>query len=171
LFRTFSLKLSKQQDTIYALSTGWGKSAIAVLRVSGPAAKDALSLCGSQKLKPRFAHYRTFVSKENHPIDQGLVLWFPGPKSFTGEDMLEFQIHGSPGTKQAMLNALANIDSFRQAEPVSRFAIVVIGSCLQGEFSKRALMNGKMDLIQVEGLADVIHAESEDQVKLGMMQL
>ena len=120
-FSNTVIKQSRFQDTIYALSTGWGKSAISVIRVSGPNACDALSLTQSKtkQIEPRIAHYRTFYEINNsqppQPIDRGLLLFFQRPKSFTGEDMLEFHIHGGLAVKSRLLNTLSKFETFREA--------------------------------------------------------
>ena len=113
-------KRSAYQDTIYALSTGWGKSAISVVRVSGPNACDALSLTKSTKsLEPRKVHYRTLYDihsrSKDDAIDRGLLLYFAKPKSFTGEDMIEFHIHGGLAVKSRLLDTLSKFESFREA--------------------------------------------------------
>ena len=107
------------KDTIYALSTGWGKSAIAVIRVSGPSAQQALSLTLNPKeIHPRVAHYRTLYDMQRQPIDRGLLLYFNNPKSFTGEDMVEFHIHGGVAVKSRLLETLSKFETFREALPV-----------------------------------------------------
>lgn len=106
------------------------------------------------------AHFRTLYgihSPECRPIDQGLVLFFKGPQSYTGEDMVELQMHGGTGMKSAMLRQLAKFPTFREAEP--------------GEFTKRALLNSKLDLLQAEAVNDLINSESELQVALSINQL
>eukprot|EP00347_Sterkiella_histriomuscorum_P011080 403373830 len=185
LLRYFSNTNKSQlvfKDTVYALSTGFGKSAIAVIRLTGDSATDALKLTLpinynhesyqeesdmkfreiKDKVKPRYAHYRKFYNvfsdqPVNNIIDEGIMLYFKGPNSFTGEDMIEFQIHGGNAVKQQMLSTLSKFPTFRQAEP--------------GEFTKRAYMNGKLDLVKAEGLNDLINAQSEEQLKLSMHQL
>lgn len=137
---------------------GFGKCGVAVIRVSGPNSSEALKhISGLKEFKPRYAHLRSL----RHPntkelIDKGLVLWFPGPHSFSGEDSCEFQIHGGPAVISAMLNALSALKGYRPAEP--------------GEFTKRAFFAGKLDLTEVEGLADLIHAETEAQRKQALIQ-
>lgn len=148
-----------QAHTVYALSSGQGKCGVAVIRVSGSSAADALkSIINTSSLpKPRYAHLKNIkhpTSKET--LDQGLVLWFPGPKSFTGEDCFELQVHGGLAVVTAVLNALGTLPNLRLAKP--------------GEFTKRAFFNGKMDLTEVEGLADLIHAETEAQRKQALLQ-
>lgn len=91
------------------------------------------------------------------PIDRALVIWFPSPESFTGEDCVEFQVHGGPAVIAAMVTSLGKLPSYRHAEP--------------GEFTKRAFMNGKLDLTEVEGLGDLIHAETEVQRKQALRQM
>lgn len=115
------------------------------------------ALTGSDDIKPRYAtlkQIRDPVSKSL--IDNGLVLFFSSPKSFTGEDSCEFQVHGGPAVVSAVLNALSKVKGLRPAEP--------------GEFTKRAFFNGKMDLTEVEGLADLVHAETELQRKQALIQ-
>jgi tRNA modification GTPase len=115
--RAFSSTTSAiHKDTIYALSTGWGKSAIAVVRVSGPSALQSLEhLRALPKLaiKERHAYYKTLYTPDGEAIDQGLLLYFQKPRSFTGEDMMEFHIHGSNVTKQRLLRQLEQIPSYR----------------------------------------------------------
>jgi tRNA modification GTPase len=108
-----------RRDTIYALSSGWGKAAIAVVRVSGPKTKDLFSLLRSKHLQQRRAYHKTLYALDGSLIDSGLVLWFEGPRSFTGEDMLELQIHGSNASKARLLQTIGQFAGFREAEPVS----------------------------------------------------
>ncbi|HYB10365.1 MAG TPA: tRNA uridine-5-carboxymethylaminomethyl(34) synthesis GTPase MnmE [Alphaproteobacteria bacterium] len=147
------------RDTIFALSSSAGRAAIAVIRVSGPASSTAIrGLTGKGLPAPRFAQYARLRDPENGAaLDDGVVLWFPGPKSETGEDMAEFQIHGSRATVDAMLEALAKLAGLRPAGP--------------GEFTRRAFDNGKLDLTAVEGLADLINAETEAQRLLALRQM
>ena len=135
-------------DTIYALSSGSVPSGVAVIRISGPQAEPALLALTRPLPKPRTAALRTLRRPEGGIIDQGLVLWLPAPKSETGEDMVELQVHGG----KAVIDAIFGILSarlLRLAEP--------------GEFIRRAFNNGKLDLTEVEGLADLIAAETEIQ--------
>ncbi|MDC0401017.1 tRNA uridine-5-carboxymethylaminomethyl(34) synthesis GTPase MnmE, partial [Candidatus Pelagibacter sp.] len=137
--------------TIYALSTGPGISGIAVIRVSGLEAKKAIELLTKKNLpSPKVATLRK-ISKINTSelIDEGLVLWFPGPESYTGEDMAEFHIHGSKAVIEAMQASISKIDNCRLAEP--------------GEFTKLAFQNGKIDLLKAESIADLISSETEIQ--------
>ncbi|XP_052838332.1 tRNA modification GTPase GTPBP3, mitochondrial [Drosophila gunungcola] len=146
--------------TIYSLSSGYVKCGVSVIRVSGPQTKKALrAIVANKEYEPkaRQAYLKSFyhpASKEM--IDRGLLLWFPGPASFTGEDSCEFQVHGSLAVIAAMLDALGKVDGLRPAEP--------------GEFTKRAFFGGKLDLTEVEGLADLIHAETEAQRKQALLQ-
>ena len=147
------------RDTIFALSSGPPPSAIAVVRVSGPRARVALEHMVGRLPEPR----RATLVKIRHPtgdswiIDEGLVLWFPGPKSETGEDVVEFQVHGGRAVIAAMLSALTGFTGFRLAEP--------------GEFTRRAFDNGRMDLTAVEGLADLIAADTDAQRRQALRQL
>ncbi len=136
-------------DTIYALSTAQGKAGVAVIRVSGPLAFDAAhSLCGDVPT-PRNAALRILCGRDGIRLDEALVLTFAQGHSFTGENIVEFHVHGSTAVVSAVLGALSKIDGLRPAEP--------------GEFTRRALENGRLDLAQVEGLADLIDAETEAQ--------
>jgi tRNA modification GTPase len=150
--------MHRSGDTIFALSTARGRSGVAVIRVSGPAAeKTLLALCGRVP-KPRRAELARLsdpISGED--IDRGLVLWFPGPGSYTGEDTAEFQLHGGPAVIAGALAALGGIATCRLAEP--------------GEFSRRAFENGKLDLTRVEGVADLIEAETAAQRRQALRQM
>ncbi|WP_322887101.1 tRNA uridine-5-carboxymethylaminomethyl(34) synthesis GTPase MnmE [Sinorhizobium medicae] len=143
-------------DTIYALSSGSPPAGVALIRVSGPATADALArLCGP--LPPaRVATLRTIRTRNSDILDSSLVLYFPGPASFTGEDCCELQVHGGRAVVSAILDELAAMDGLRHAEA--------------GEFARRAFQNGKLDLVEVEGLADLIAAETEMQRRLAVEQ-
>ncbi|MBE1286030.1 MAG: tRNA uridine-5-carboxymethylaminomethyl(34) synthesis GTPase MnmE [Rhodobacteraceae bacterium] len=137
-------------DTIFALASAPGKAGVSVFRISGPQAHSvAMTLCGT--LPETGRGVRILCDSTGDPIDEALVLTFRGPASFTGEDVVEFQTHGSTAVMTSVLSALSSVDQARQAEP--------------GEFTRRALENGKLDLAQVEGLADLIDAETEAQRK------
>jgi len=137
-------------DTIYALSSAPGRAGVAVIRVSGPAARLCLSLLsGSDPAKSREAVLRTLRDARGAPIDRALVLWFPAPASFTGEDVVEFHVHGGRAVLAKVLEVLAEVSSCRPAEP--------------GEFTRRAVENGKLDLTQAEAVIDLIDAETEAQ--------
>lgn len=141
-------------NTIYALSSAYGKCGVSVIRVSGPETRKALRAIvhNHNELNARHAYLKNLYHPEtNEIIDRGLVLWFPGPASFTGEDSCEFQVHGSLAVISAMMDALGHISGLRPATP--------------GEFTKRAFFGNKLDLTKVEGLADLIHAETEAQRK------
>lgn len=135
-------------DTIFALASAPGKSGVAVIRVSGAAAFDVARRLTGRDLPPR-GMVRAELSQDGDFLDDALVLCFTAPASFTGEHCVEFQIHGSPAVQSAVLAALQALPDCRLAEP--------------GEFTRRALENGKLDLAQVEGLADLIEAETELQ--------
>ena len=142
-------------STIFALSSGPGKAGVAVIRVSGPAAREALVRMASPEVLDRRAGLRRIV----HPVtgdvlDHALVLFFAGPRSETGEDVAEFQVHGGRAVVRAVLEALGNIPGCRLAEP--------------GEFARRAFDNGKLDLVEIEALADLVDAETEAQRRLAL---
>jgi tRNA modification GTPase len=137
-------------DTIFAQATARGRSGIAVIRISGPRAFAALAALAGRMPPDRRAALRALrdpVTGER--LDEALVLALPGPGSFTGEDVGELQLHGSPAVCRAVLEALGRLDGLRAAEP--------------GEFTRRALLNGRLDLAQVEGLGDLIAAETRAQ--------
>jgi tRNA modification GTPase len=145
-------------DTIFALSSGRPPAAIAVVRISGARARFALETMIGRVPEPRRAAFAKVRDPANgEAIDAGLVLWFPGPKSETGEDMAELQLHGGRAVLAATLAALGRLDGFRLADP--------------GEFTRRAFANGRLDLTAVEGLADLIYAETEAQRRQAYRQL
>lgn len=141
-------------DTIFALSTGGLPSGVAIIRLSGPDAFAATRSLVAVLPEERRAGLRTIRGRNGLVIDQGLVLTFCAPHSFTGEDCVELQVHGSRAVVAALLDALSEVPGCRHAEP--------------GEFSRRALENGMMDLVEVEGLADLLAAETEMQRRLAM---
>ena len=137
--------------TIYALSSGPGVSGIAVIRISGPETSKAIELLtGKNVPKPRVATLRK-INKINTSelIDEGIILWFPGPESYTGEDMAEIQVHGSKAVIDALHTSISDIENCRLAEP--------------GEFTKLAFQNGKINLLKAESIADLISSETEIQ--------
>ena len=137
--------------TIYALSSGPGISGLAVIRVSGPETKRIIeNLTNSPPPKPRYATLKKFIKiNTNEVIDEGILLWFPGPQSYTGEDMAEFHVHGSRAVIEAIHAAISKIGDCRLAEP--------------GEFTKIAFQNGKINLLKAESISDLISAETEMQ--------
>ncbi len=137
--------------TIYALSSGPGLSGVAVIRISGSKVQEIVKLITNAKLpKPRQATLKKFSKISNSElIDEGILLWFPGPESYTGEDMVEIQVHGSIAVVRAILNELSSIKNCRLAEP--------------GEFTKLAFQNGKINLLKAESISDLISAETEIQ--------
>ena len=150
--------MTPDRDTIFALSSGRPPAAIAVVRVSGPRARVALEEMTGRVPEPRraaLAQVRDPASGES--IDEGLALWFPGPRSETGEDMAELQVHGGRAVIAAVLAALAQLEGFRHAEA--------------GEFTRRAFESGRMDLTAVEGLADLVAAETEAQRRQAFQHL
>jgi len=134
-------------DTIFALASGRGRAGVSVVRLSGPAAFTVLSKL-TDPVKPRVASLRSLIH-EGELLDEALVLTFPGPGSFTGEDVVEFHLHGSIATVDAILRCLGEMCGLRPAEA--------------GEFTRRALLNERLDIAQVEGLSDLIEAETEAQ--------
>ncbi|MDX1782257.1 MAG: tRNA uridine-5-carboxymethylaminomethyl(34) synthesis GTPase MnmE [Thalassovita sp.] len=136
-------------DTIFALATAHGKAGVAVIRVSGPLAFAAGEALAGSLPEPRRAGLRLLKDGQGVRLDEALILTFEEKSSFTGEAVVEFQLHGSTAVIAAVLRELGQLKGLRQAEP--------------GEFTRRALENGRLDLAQVEGLADLIEAETEAQ--------
>lgn len=143
-------------DTIFAPATAPGRSAVAVVRISGPRAEHAVRALAGDVPEPRRASLRPLFDGKGVQLDRALVLWFPGPGSYTGEDSAEFHVHGGPAVVGALVRALAALD-LRLAQP--------------GEFTRRAFENGKLDLAQAEGVADLVEAETEAQRKQALDQL
>ncbi|KAK7456115.1 GTP-binding protein TrmE [Colletotrichum acutatum] len=163
-FFTSTSEVILKEDTIYALSTAQGRAGIAVIRVSGPGCTDVYKgLCPNKALpKPRYASVRTLVDRqagEEAPIldSNALVLYFPGPKTVTGEDVLELHVHGGSATVKAVLAAIPRCAS------ASESSISVIRYAEPGEFTKRAFLNDRLDLAQVESLGDTLSADTEQQ--------
>ncbi|HEY0352493.1 MAG TPA: tRNA uridine-5-carboxymethylaminomethyl(34) synthesis GTPase MnmE, partial [Enterovirga sp.] len=142
-------------ETIFALASGFGRAGIAVIRISGPAAAAALGALLYPQPQPdlpeprRASLRRLFDPSSGELLDQALVLWLPGPGTFTGEDQVELHLHGGLAVRAAVVAALSRMPGCRMAEP--------------GEFTRRAFVNGRLDLSAVEGLADLIDAETEAQ--------
>tara|TARA_B100001057_G_scaffold37138_1_gene33619 strand:- start:124 stop:1455 length:1332 start_codon:yes stop_codon:yes gene_type:complete len=137
--------------TIYALSTGPGVSGVAIIRISGPEASNAIKiLTGKEIPTPRMATLRKINNINNSElIDEGIIIWFPGPESYTGEDMAEIHVHGGKAVVLAIQKEIGKIKNCRLAEP--------------GEFTKLAFQNGKINLLKAESIADLISAETEMQ--------
>nr|XP_012222181.1 PREDICTED: tRNA modification GTPase GTPBP3, mitochondrial isoform X1 [Linepithema humile] len=147
----------RRGTTICALSSGHGKCGVAVVRISGNRSMEALKkMTNISKLEPRKAFLRKIRDPETREvIDNGLCLWFPGPHSFTGEDSVEFHVHGGPAILTRLMQALSDLQVY---------------PALPGEFTRRAFYNNKLDLTEVEGLADLIEAETECQRKQALLQ-
>ncbi|GAA5524628.1 tRNA modification GTPase MnmE [Microbulbifer aestuariivivens] len=147
---------SPQKDTIAAVATAPGRGGIGVIRLSGPRSREiAGAICAGRELKPRYAHYSDFVH-DGQLLDQGIAVFFPGPNSFTGEDVVELQGHGGPVILDQLLQAMVALGA-RQARP--------------GEFSERAFLNDKIDLAQAEAIADLIEAGSAQAARNAMRSL
>lgn len=143
-------------DTIFAPATAPGRAAIAVVRVSGPKTAKALEALAGVVPAARRASLRRLTAADGREIDQGVVTWFEGPNSYTGEDAAELAVHGGPAVVAALVETLAGL-GLRLAEP--------------GEFTRRAFENGKLDLAQAEGVADLVEAETEAQRRQALEQL
>lgn len=148
--------MNARAESIYALASAHGKAGVAVLRISGAKAQAALHLLGVETPAPRVATLAT-LKHDGRVIDQALVLFFPGPNSFTGEDVIELHTHGSKAVVKLLLDALATFPGLRLAEP--------------GEFARRAFLYDKLDLAQAEGLADLIDAETSAQHAQAVRQM
>ena len=146
-----------QPANIVAIATASGHSGVGIIRISGYNLDDLIqALCHKTSLKPRYAHYSDFYAANSDIIDSGLVLYFSAPNSFTGEEVIEIQGHGSPIVLNMLLKRCIELGC-RMAEA--------------GEFTKRAYLNGKIDLVQAESIADLIHAESEASAKGALKSL
>ncbi len=143
--------------TIFAVSSGRVRSGVAVIRVSGPHGRNVVEALAGALPKPRVASLRRLVSRETGEVlDHALVLWMPAPGSFTGEDVAEFHVHGGNAVIAAVLEEIGKMDGLRPADA--------------GEFTRRAFFNDKLDLTQVEGLADLIDAETQAQLRQALRQ-
>jgi len=143
------------RDTIFALSSGSPPAGIAVIRISGPQASDALRSLAGELTPPRLARYRVLRNAGGDALDQALVLWFPGPGTVTGEDLAELHLHGGRAVIAAVEAALAALPGLRRAEA--------------GEFTRRGFLHGRLDLAEAEGLADLLAAETELQRQAAMI--
>jgi tRNA modification GTPase len=146
-----------REQTIFALSSGRLPSAIALVRVSGPQAGIALTSLAGKLPTPRMATRVLLRDVSQRPIDDAVVLWFPGPASATGEDVAEFHVHGGRAVLAALFSALSAFENMRAAEP--------------GEFTRRAFENGKLDLTEAEALDDLIHADTDRQRRQALRQM
>jgi tRNA modification GTPase len=146
-----------REQTIFALSSGRPPSAISIVRVSGPQAKAVLASLAGKMPEPRIASRVLVRDASRQPIDDSVVLWFPAPASATGEDVVEFHVHGGRAVLAALFAALSAFEHVRPAEP--------------GEFTRRAFENGKLDLTEAEALDDLIHADTDRQRRQALRQL
>ena len=144
-------------DTIAAQATATGRAGVGIIRVSGPAVSAVASAILGKVPKPRTAEYLPFLDEQKQTLDQGIALYFPGPNSFTGEDVLELQGHGGPVLLDMLLRRVLQMKEVRIARP--------------GEFSERAFLNDKLDLTQAEAIADLIDASSEQAARSAMHSL
>jgi tRNA modification GTPase len=149
--------MRSRDQTIFALSSGRPPSAIAIVRVSGPQAGAALKQLAGKIPASRTATRALLRDASSQPIDDAVVLWFPGPASATGEDVAELHVHGGRAVVAAVFAALSSVEDLRPAEP--------------GEFTRRAFENGKLDLTEAEGLDDLIHADTDRQRRHALRQL
>ncbi len=144
-------------DTIFALASAPGRAGVAVMRISGPDAAKAFAFCVPDSVpKPREAALREIRDPAKRTIDRALILWFAAPHSFTGENVVEFHLHGGRAIINAATRLLREHLHFRLAEP--------------GEFTRRAFENGKLDLTEAEAVADLVNAETEAQHRQAMRQ-
>lgn len=145
-------------DTIYALSSGAGRAGLAVIRISGRRTSALLvAIAGGCPVPREFSLKSLRDSTTGEVVDKAVVVWLPGPRSLTGEDCAEFHVHGSPGVISAVLDVLGRHEGVRPAEP--------------GEFTRRAFANGKMDLVEIEGLADLLEARTASQRRQAFAQM
>ncbi|MCL4410488.1 tRNA uridine-5-carboxymethylaminomethyl(34) synthesis GTPase MnmE [Aliidiomarina maris] len=144
-------------DSIVAQATPPGKGGVGIVRISGPAAEQVANALLGQCPKPRYAHYGPFKDHQGQTLDQGIALFFQGPNSFTGEDVLELQGHGGPVVIDMIIREVLRLPNVRMARP--------------GEFSERAFMNDKLDLAQAEAIADLIDTTSEQAARMALQSL
>src|SRR5215469_817073 len=144
------------RETIFAPATAPGRAAVAVVRISGPSARKALRALAGRTPPPRRASFRRLRAPDGAPLDAALILWFPGPNSYTGEDVAELHLHGGPAVVGEVAQALTAL-GLRLAEP--------------GEFTRRAFEAGRLDLDQAKAVADLIDAETEAQARQALDQL
>jgi tRNA modification GTPase len=144
------------EDTIFALASGYGRAAVQIVRLSGQKTREIIQTGAEQLPAPRSAKLVTLKNQAGDIIDRGLLLWFPGPHSFTGEDCAEFQLHGGAAITDAIFRWLQSFEQCRLAAP--------------GEFTRRAIENGKMSLVEAEGLIDLIDAETDIQRRQALDQ-
>ncbi len=144
------------EDTIFALATAPGRAAVAVMRISGPASMRVVTRLAGEAPPPRQARLRRLRDEAGAGLDEAVVLWLPGPESYTGEDSAELQLHGGPAVVDAVSTALVEL-GLRLAEP--------------GEFTRRAFENGRLDLTRAEAVADLVEAETEAQRRQALAQL
>ena len=152
----FEATLNKSSETIVALATPYGRGGVAVIRISGPNIQAIVTQLLGHVPKKRYAEYLSFLAEDGTPIDEGLALYFPAPNSFTGEDVLELQGHGGPVIVDCLLKRVMQLGA-RLARP--------------GEFTERAFLNSKLDLVQAEAISDLIDAESEQAARAAMRSL
>ena len=148
--------VNNYDDTIFSLATAVGRSATAMVRISGPRVNDVPELLGFARPEPKMASVR-ILKHQKKKLDQSIVLFFKGPESYTGEDVMELHLHGGRAVLEGVYSALSAQKGFRFAE--------------NGEFSKRAVINGRIDLTEAEGINDLINAETEAQRDQGLNQL
>ena len=148
--------MQASRETIAAVATAQGRGGVGIVRVSGPLAATLAQAICQRQLKPRYAHYGPFFADAEQVLDEGLALYFPGPNSFTGEDVLELQGHGGPVVLDLLLRRCLQLGA-RLAHP--------------GEFSERAFLNDKLDLAQAEAIADLIEASSEQAARNALRSL
>ena len=143
-------------DTIAAIATATGRGGVGIVRVSGPLSSEIAQRFLQQTIKPRYAHFGSFFDQNNEALDQGIALYFKAPHSFTGEDVLELQAHGGPVVLDMLLRTCIDYGA-RLAEP--------------GEFTQRAFLNDKLDLVQAEAIADLIDSTSETAARSALRSL
>ncbi|WP_300729524.1 tRNA uridine-5-carboxymethylaminomethyl(34) synthesis GTPase MnmE [Pseudomonas sp.] len=148
--------MSVPAETIAAVATAQGRGGVGIVRISGPLASKAAHAFSERELKPRYAHYGPFYGENREVLDEGIALYFPGPNSFTGEDVLELQGHGGPIVLDMLLQRCIQLGC-RLARP--------------GEFSERAFLNDKLDLAQAEAIADLIEASSAQAARNALRSL
>ncbi len=157
------MRLSQQHDPIVAIATASGRGAIGIVRISGLGLRPLIQVLCKRTLKPREATYTAFLDAAGQPIDQGVAIFFAAPHSFTGEDVLELQAHGGPVVLQLLLARC--VQAAAELAATGHAYLAGLRPALPGEFSQRAFLNDKIDLVQAEAIADLIDASTEAAVR------
>ena len=161
--------LARHHDPILAIATAPGRASVGIVRLSGKDLRPLIQALFGHSLDARHAHYLPFADAQGAPIDHGLALYFPAPHSFTGEDVLELQAHGGPVVLQLLLARCLELASSSDEHGQARLPGLRLAQA--GEFSERAFLNDKIDLVQAEAIADLIDASTEAAARSAVRSL